>query len=345
MRSPYDDVESEPTTPSRGTRRRGGMSTDPRHHRRSRVPPRQAPPPPARRGRRPKRPGYGWHLAAAALQVAALLAVPAVLGVAFGFFELNPKQAEMLAPVGSEAHLLLEPFPDDQMTVEIAYSTLVGPPPGASVATLFDQLNATCQKTTLRLDLHAFAGTNSVYGLSDLLALEGQLRQHWPVWGTMSLFVLYLNGEYAPHPGTLGTAFRGSAVAVFESRIVAATLGVVTATAVTTAVLLHEVGRDLGLVGLDGYAANEDPHHAGYASGANDVMYAGIDTSGYVANLTAPPPSAYSSADLADLRNVRAAVIPYEILPWATLAGAVLAAAVVLWLARTERAPPTKPPA
>jgi hypothetical protein len=260
--------------------------------------------------------------------------------VSVGFFELNPKTAELLAPPGSEAHLLLEPFPDDHLIVEIAYQSSVGPPPGAALAALFYQINRTCEKSSLTLALHGFASSQSAYDLSDLLSLEAQVRQHWPVWGTESLFYLYLNGVYAPEPSALGDAYRGSSIAIFERKIATVTDESVTPAEVTAAVMVHELGHELGLVGVDGYAVNEDPHHLGQSNDPTDVMYWGIDSSGSISNLSQPPPSGFTDTDLTDLRNVEADVIPYEVLPWAILAGAVVAAGVVVAVARSDRSVP-----
>lgn len=269
-----------------------------------------------------------------ATELAVLVALPAVLGAVAGFYEVNPVAAEMLAPVGGEAHLLLDGFPDDSLVVEIAYQSSAGPPPAASVATLFDRINTTCQKTSIRLDEHAFASSQTSFTAGDLTALESQVRSTWPFWGQMSLFYLYLGGSYASAPGTIGLAYRGSSIAVFAGEIATAS-GVFGAQAVTTTVLIHEFGHELGLVGVDGRAPNEDPAHPYHSDNASDVMYWAVDTTA-IGGITGSPPTQFSAADLSDLNTVRGTAIPYEILPWLVLLSSVVVAAVLLLARRRE---------
>ncbi|MGI0155850.1 MAG: hypothetical protein ACREDE_06925, partial [Thermoplasmata archaeon] len=52
-----------------------------------------------------------------AIQVGVLLAIPVILGGTLGFFEINPVQSERSTPVGYDAHLLLDSFPDSSLIV------------------------------------------------------------------------------------------------------------------------------------------------------------------------------------------------------------------------------------
>ncbi len=252
------------------------------------------------------------------MEIAVLAVTPLVLGVVVGFWQINPVASAEYAAVGSEAHLLLEGFPDDRLVVEIAYQTTVGPPPGPSVATLLSRIHETCQKSVVQLDEHAFSSSQSSFSESQILTLESHVRQVWPTWGTMSLFYLYLGGSDSSNPGTLGMAYRGSSIAVFAGTIATAS-GAVGATAVTTTVLVHELGHELGLVGIVGYAPNEDPNHPYHSSDPSDVMYWAVETTA-ISRLSGGPPNQFSAADLSDLTTVKKTFIYSEVIPWIVLA-------------------------
>jgi hypothetical protein len=265
------------------------------------------------------------------IEVAVILAIPPVLGVAVGFFELNPVQAEMLSGVGDDAHLLLNSFPDNTLTVEVAFQTSVGPPTAQTISTLLDRINETCAKSSVTVDEHGFSSSATSFGDSDLVSLDSQQRQHWPSPGSMSLFYLYLGGSYGPDPGVIGLAFRASSIAVFEGAIDSDSSLLGNAPAVTTTVMIHEFGHELGLVGIFGNAPNEDSAHPPHSNDTNDVMYWQVDTT-QIALLGASPPTQFDAADLSDLNSVKAAIIPYEILPWLVLTACGLTAGLHVYL-------------
>jgi len=277
-----------------------------------------------------------------AIEVAILLAVPAVLGVALGFFELNPVQAEMLSGVGDDAHLLLESFPDSTLTVEIAYQQSAGPPPAIAVSTLLNRINETCSKSSVTIAEHSFSSSASSFGDSDLLSLDQQLRQHWPVPGAMSIFYLYLDGSYASDSSVIGLAFRASSIVVFEGAINSDSSLIGNAAAVTTTVMIHEFGHELGLVGIFGNAPNEDLSHPPHSNDPNDVMYWQVDTT-QIALLGSTPPTQFDAADLSDLASVKQSIILYEIVPWIVLAVCILAASLLVY-SHTRSRRRLKPP-
>lgn len=265
---------------------------------------------------------------ALAIEVGIILAVPAVLGLGLGFFEINPVQAEMLSSVGDDAHLLLNSFPDGTLTVEIAFQQSVGPPPAVAVSTLLARINETCSKASISVDEHGFASSSTVFSDADLANLDQQLRQHWPYPGTMSLFYLYLGGSYAADSAVIGLAFRASSIAVFEGTILSDSSLLGNAPAVTTTVMIHEFGHELGLVGVFGHVPNEDPAHPPHSNDPNDVMYWEVDST-QIALLGATPPTQFDAADMSDLSAMKQTVIPYEVLPWVVL-GICAASAVGL---------------
>jgi hypothetical protein len=265
-----------------------------------------------------------------AIQVGIVLAAPVILGFTVGFFELNPEESEMLSGVGDDSHLLLNSFPDNTLTVEIAYQQSLGPPPSSAVSTLLDRINETCSKASVSVDEHGFASTATTFSDSDLTTLDQQLRQNWPAPGSMSLFYLYLNGAYAPDNSVIGLAFRASSVAVFEGTIDSDSSLFGDSTAVTTTVMIHEFGHELGLVGIFGHVPNEDLSHPPHSNDPNDVMYWAVDTT-QIALLGATPPTQFDAADMNDLSMMKDTLIPYEALPWVVLAIGLAAAAGLVY--------------
>jgi hypothetical protein len=266
-----------------------------------------------------------------AVEVGLILAIPAILGVAVGLFQLNPEEAELLTPVGYDAHLLLEPFPDDSLVVEIAYQASVGPPPSSAVATLLARINETCDKASVTVDEHQIGSTATSFTEGGLLSLEEHVRQHWPVPGAMALFYLYLGGSYATESDVIGLAYRGSSIAVFEGAIDSDSSLLGDSAAVTTTVMVHEFGHELGLVGIIGHAPNEDLAHPPHSDDPNDVMYWEVDTTG-IAGLGPTPPTQFDAADLADLTTVKETPIWTEVLAWALLAVCLVSSLLLVWI-------------
>lgn len=266
-----------------------------------------------------------------AVQVALVLAIPVILGVTVGLFQLNPEEAEMLSGVGDDAHLLLNSFPDNTLTVEIAYQQSVGPPPSAAVSTLLDRINETCSKATVSVDQHSFASTATTFGDSALTTLDQQLRQNWPAPGSMSLFYLYLDGSYGPDNSVIGLAFRASSIAVFEGTIDSDSSLFGDSSAVTTTVMIHEFGHELGLVGVFGNVPGEDLSHPPHSNDPNDVMYWEVDTT-QISLLGATPPTQFDATDMSDLSMMKETLIPYEVLPWVVLAACFTAAVLLVYL-------------
>ncbi|MGI0132089.1 MAG: hypothetical protein ACREDK_03205 [Thermoplasmata archaeon] len=271
------------------------------------------------------------------IEAAIVLLLPAIFGVALGWYAVNPRQAENLSPTGSEAHDLLNGFPDSSLTVEIDYQASAGPPPSASVSVLEQRINSTCSKSSVIVEEIPFSSSSTSFHEGDLVALEDRVRHSWPTPGTAVLGYLFLDGSDADHPSTIGLAYRGASIAVFEGTI-RSDAPLSAATAVTTTVLVHEFGHELGLVGIVGSAPNEDPQHPYHSSDPNDVMYWAVDSTAVFSGLFGGgPPNQFDAADLSDLANVRSTPIVLEVIPWAVLAVCVIAGVVLLASARRRR--------
>jgi len=294
-------------------------------------------PPPSRAPRRRR-----WTRQLA-VSVAILMAIPVALGGVIGLFELNPIASEAFTPVGYDAHLLLGSAPDNSLVVEIAYQSSIGPPPSSAISTLLTRIGDTCSKGSITVDEHSFDASRASLSDSDLWSLELSVRQHWPFWGTMALFYLYVDSSYGPDSSVIGLAYHGSSIAVFAGSIAADSAVLGNVAAVTTTVMVHEFGHELGLVGIVGTAPNEDPNHPFHASDPNDVMYWQVDST-QIGLLGANPPTQFGAGDLNDLSTVRSTPVWTEIFAWSVLAVTLgLATFLVIRQGRMgSRTPPPK---
>lgn len=267
-----------------------------------------------------------------------LLLIPVVFTALLGWFELNPRAAEMTSAVGSEAHELLGGFPDGRLVIEVAYQSSAGPPPGSALAILEQRVNETCTKSSVQFEVHGFSSAAGTFADSDLLSLESSERQNWPTPGSMSLFYLYLGGSYTPDSAAIGLAYRGSSIAVFEGTITATSPS--ETAAVVATVMVHEFGHELGLVGLVGPAPNEDAQHPYHSNDPSDVMYWAVDSTALLLGGLlggATPPTRFNAADLSDLSTVRSSVIPAEWIPVIGTVVPVTAAAIAVAWGRRKR--------
>ena len=280
-----------------------------------------------------------WHSWAVAV---GLLLVPVVGGVALGWYGINPMMAERLTPTGYYAHELLESFPDGRLVVEIAAPAGDVPAP-ATVSLLESRMNETLQKNSISFVGETYTTASASFSVSDLFNLELSVRHNWPSLGTMALFYLFVPGSYASNNQVIGLSYYGSSIAVFPD-VIAANAPASERSALTSTVMIHEFGHELGLVGIVGGAPNEDPAHPYHSSDPNDVMYWSVDTTNILGQILGGSfPTQFDSADLTDLATVKNTPIVTEILPWVVL-GLVAAAAVgVILTGRRPRKPDQAP--
>ncbi|HEY6239091.1 MAG TPA: hypothetical protein VIZ68_07905 [Thermoplasmata archaeon] len=262
--------------------------------------------------------------------VGALLGVPLGFGVGLGWYGLDPIMAERTGPVGSDAHELLNSFPDSSLIVEITAPVGELPAPD-SISTLWDRMNSTLSKSSISFHLETYTQSSSgALGTNELFDLESQVRHSWPEPGTMALCYLFVDGSFAGSPSVLGLAYAASSIAVFP-RVSATSGGSPLTGAVLSTVLVHEFGHELGLVGLVGSAPNEDPSHPGHSADSNDVMYWQVETTAVLGGVFgASPPTQFDAADRSDLDTVRGTPILLEIIPWVVLATVLVASAIVV---------------
>lgn len=251
-----------------------------------------------------------------------LLLFPLMMGLLLGWWGLDPQEAELASGPGQDAHDLLNGWPDSNLVVQIAFQEGYAPPANA-ISALWTAINATCDKSTVSIEETMFTTTQTSYSESDLWNLEVQQRTVWPSVGTMALFYLVVGGGFS------GTSFEGNGAVVLGVTYYASSIGIFAGTIETAAgaeeypyidatVMVHELGHELGLVGLVGNAPNEDPDHPYHAVDPSDIMYWEVGTTSSLGGLVGPTvtPTTFSAADMSDLQTVKGTPILTELLPW-----------------------------
>lgn len=145
------------------------------------------------------------------------------------------------------------------------------------------------------------------YTFAQIEAVEDANRSRGSAGEVATLYVLYLNGDLAGEEGTIGVAYRASAVALFADRIRAAATALIQPSAIERAVLVHEAGHVLGLINI-GYRSKHDhedashPHHSRYRT---SVMFWAVEDISVSSILSGGPPDDFDRYDRDDLALLR----------------------------------------
>lgn len=178
--------------------------------------------------------------------------------------------------------------------------------PGA-VEHLLDALGAVVDKPggVALAGASTIAGGPRTWTLDALRDAAAANRDHHTTAEAAVVHVLAVRGQM--DSDAIGVAFSATEAAIFPDRIdaLAALLG--GQEAVERAVLVHEAGHLLCLVGIDydSEIPHEDPAHPGHSSDRASVMFHAIETSAIAQLFTGPPPDRFAPADLADLEALR----------------------------------------
>jgi hypothetical protein len=124
-----------------------------------------------------------------------------------------------------------------------------------------------------------------------------------PDTGTVHL--LYLHGRSENGDDTLGLSVASDVAAVFPDRVAEAAVGLASASTLTDAVSVHELGHLLGLVDLVLHTGRQDPDHPGHSRNSGSVMYWAVESSLVGDLLTGGPPREFDAQDRADLATIR----------------------------------------
>src|SRR5207249_12287407 len=169
---------------------------------------------------------------------------------------------------GSHFRDYLTASPYTNLLIEVDY--IQGSAPDQTALTFLQgRLNERCKKPggiTIRVDNAIPATGVTTWRLSDLQALEAQYRNNYSAGNTAVIYLLYVNGGYDGDTSAsrvLGLTYTGSSTAMFKDAVQITKGNPRTRGAVEDAVLTHECGHSLGLVGSGAplTSQHDDPSH------------------------------------------------------------------------------------
>jgi hypothetical protein len=195
---------------------------------------------------------------------------------------------------------------DDRYTsllIEIDYVT--GKQPHGEAVSLLEQRakERLSKPGGISSQISETGGGRSQWSTADLRAYEDEHRNFKPQGSRMTLYVLYVDGEFTDAQDVIGVHYGPSSIAIFKDQIVGGSLFGFSARDGERAVLIHELGHAMGLVNtqIPMVRDHEDKDHRGHSSNRNSVMYHEIETRD-IALLTGTPPNQFDENDIADIR-------------------------------------------
>jgi len=206
------------------------------------------------------------------------------------------------------ARVLLRASPARRVVVEVAY--VPGRKPSQQA---LDHLTTILRREAQKPDgIFTTIGaqvpdSSDSYSLQDLVRLESKYRHLHSTGSVATIWIAALNGTYSAASGTLGLAFRATAMVLFEDQIQQASNLFVSADAIERSVITHETGHLLALVNI-GYRSaydHEDPSHPHHSKYKTSVMYWAVEDISIAAILSGGPPDDFDQYDRADLAALR----------------------------------------
>ena len=220
----------------------------------------------------------------------------------------NKGQADDFGTVGSQNHQYLQSHVFSKLTIEIDYVDSVQPNQNA-VNTLLSTLKQYADKPGGIV----LSGENSLqaqgdrYSVQDLLSIAKKNRSTYSQGNAVSLYILYVNGNFADNPNALGVALNSSMFVIFKEKINAATTALVFASAIEQAVLVHELGHLWGLVNITYQSAidHEDNKHTNHSKNSESVMFWAVEDLNVANLLKGGPPYQFDTADREDIEKIK----------------------------------------
>ncbi len=197
----------------------------------------------------------------------------------------------------------------------IEYNYVVGYQPSYSArSTLVERIETYSEKREIREvmsdEIDIWGGGYSErgsYTREDIYSIVDEYTTYMRDDNTMVMNVFYLDGEWEEEPNVLGLTFGNHYVVMFRATIenAAQRSQDLDYEDVESAVLVHEFGHLISLVGIGYESAHEDesyPHHCDESAGPC-VMAASVQIK--EGEFTAPPPTDFCELCIADIEHIR----------------------------------------
>lgn len=207
-------------------------------------------------------------------------------------------------PPGSYARRILQPAPAASVILELLAQNGAAPL-DATVSHVRAKMTDAARKTVEIRGPFALAGGSRAWSADDLRSLADEASTVAHADQQAAIRLLFLRGTFNGDNQVLGVAVRGDVFAVFVDRVAASASPLVPRATLERAVVLHELGHLLGLVGLVVNEGRQDPDHPGHSRNPNSVMYWAIESSLVGQVLGGPPPTDFDDDDRADLAAIR----------------------------------------
>ena len=223
----------------------------------------------------------------------------------------NRNEVNDFGAVGSLNHQYLQPQPFSKLIVEIDHVDSVSPSQ-SSVNTFLSTIKQFVDKPdgVVRSGDNSLKAQKDSYSVQDLLNVAKTNRSNYSQGNMVSLYVLYVNGEFAENTNALGVALNSSMFVIFKDKINEATTALVFAPEIEKAVLNHELGHLWGLVNITYQSGidHEDKEHPHHSKNRESVMFWAVEDISVANLLRGGPPYQFDSADQDDIEKIKKGV-------------------------------------
>lgn len=208
----------------------------------------------------------------------------------------NPEPYDHTLAPGASAHDLLSSQDYDSLVAEVQYLDGFRPTDGGLAlfeAFLGDRVHKPAGIEIRILPALHFP-SQATYSVADVQGLEREHRTAETAGRTLTIYFLFLNGEYSEQANVLGFAYNNTSMAIFEEKIRDNSGGALqpSQSTVEGIVLSHEMGHNLGLVanGSPMQVEHEDEANGPHCDNDGCLMYYAVRTTDFIANLTGDAP-------------------------------------------------------
>jgi len=223
----------------------------------------------------------------------------------------NRNEVNDFGVVGSLNHQYLQPQPFSKLIVEIDHVDSVSPSQ-SSVDTFLSTIKQFVDKPdgVVRLGDNTLKALKDSYSVQDLLNVAKTNRSNYSQGNIVSLYVLYVNGEFAGNTNALGVALNSSMFVIFKDKIKEATTALIFTSEIERAVLNHELGHLFGLININYQSSinHEDSGHPHHSNNSESVMFWAVEDISVSNLLRGGPPYQFDSADQDDIRKIKSSV-------------------------------------